>query len=79
MQEQDAFILINLRPPTDMLNAALDENRNLKEALAVPRVWSDEEREGMVHAFAKAQERHGHAETLFAVAAWLLRYRAAKA
>jgi chromosome segregation ATPase len=46
-------------------------------ALTVPEVWSEEERDGMAAAFAKASEKHGHYESLFAAAAWLLRHRQA--
>jgi hypothetical protein len=53
-----------------------DENNRLKHALEVPAVWSQEERDGMADAFRCADSKHGHYETLFAVAAWLLRHRA---
>jgi hypothetical protein len=52
--------------------------RALADALAVPEVWSVEERDGMAAAFDKADGKHGHYETLFAVAAWLLRHRREK-
>lgn len=51
----------------------------LTDALAVPEVWSREETDGMIAAFDKAQKRHGMIESLIAVAAWLLRHRAALA
>lgn len=56
-----------------------DENARLRHALAVPEVWSQEERDGMSAAFAAADGKRGHYETLFAVAAWLLRHRAGRA
>jgi len=49
------------------------------EALRVPEVWSEEERDGMSAAYRKASAKHGHYETLFSVATWLLRYRASTA
>lgn len=54
------------------------ENERLRAALEVPKVWTAEERDGMAEAFRHASEvrGRGHYETLFAVAAWLLRYRA---
>ena len=51
----------------------------LEGALQVPTVWSYEERDGMMEAFDRKVARHGMYETLFAVAAWLLRHRAALA
>lgn len=51
----------------------------LRAALAVPDVWPQEERDGMSEAFKHADARHGHFETLFAVAAWLLRHRSSRA
>lgn len=51
----------------------------LREALRVPDVWPEEERDGMAAAFKAADGKHGHYETLFAVAAWLLRHRASRA
>ncbi len=42
-----------------------------ERALAVTEI----ERDGMASAYAKASERHGHYESLFAAAAWLLRHR----
>jgi len=47
----------------------------LRSALEVPVVWSMAERDGMAAAFDKADGKHGHYETLFAVGAWLLRHR----
>lgn len=38
-------------------------------------VWTKDETEGMAAAFARASERHGHYESLFAVAAFILRHR----
>lgn len=55
------------------------ENARLKGALEVPKVWTEEERDGMMNAWRSAREKHGMNETIFAMAAWLLRYRAAKA
>lgn len=46
-----------------------------ERALKVPEVWSKVERDGMAAAFAKASEKHGHYESMFAAAAWLLRHR----
>ena len=54
------------------------ENERLKFALRVPDVWSDFERNGMAEAYRIAHEKHGHYESLFAVAAWLLRHRASQ-
>lgn len=51
--------------------------KQMEEALLVPEVWSNEERDGMSEAFKRASAKHGHYETLFAVGAWLLRHRAA--
>ena len=48
-----------------------------RDALRVPEVWSQAECDGMAAAFDKADGKRGHYETLFAVAAWLLRHRAA--
>lgn len=62
--------------------AALTRETRLEamgEALRVPEVWSENERDGMSSAFKAADGKHGHYETLFAVAAWLLRYRAKQA
>lgn len=42
-------------------------------ALLVPEVWSEAEREALDAAFRRASEKHGHYETLFAVAAESLR------
>jgi hypothetical protein len=56
-----------------------EEVDRLRLALSVPSVWSQEERDGMSEAFKSAAGEHGHYETLFAVAAWLLRHRAALA
>jgi hypothetical protein len=50
--------------------------RAAQRALAVPEVWSNTERDGMAKAFSDADGGHGHYETLFAVAAWLLHHRA---
>lgn len=47
----------------------------LAEALKVG-VWTDEESDGMLRAFYKAQEHRGMSESMFAVGAWLLRHRA---
>lgn len=55
------------------------EVARLRAALAVPAVWPDEERDGMSAVFDEASQHHGHYETLFAVAAWLLRRRLAQA
>lgn len=55
------------------------EAARLREALEVPIVWSEMERDGMASAFRLADGKHGHYETLFAVASWLLRHRAALA
>lgn len=62
--------------PTDTVYRLLDELERTREALRVPQVWSRIERDGMAATFAKADGKHGHYETLFAVAAWLLRHRA---
>jgi hypothetical protein len=51
----------------------------LKYALTVPEVWSENERDGMAQAFKISDGKNGHYETLFAVAAWLLRHRSARA
>jgi hypothetical protein len=40
------------------------------------RGWTEEERDGMAEAFKRAHQRHGFYETLFAVAAFILRHRA---
>lgn len=47
----------------------------LEEALTPPDVWSETERDGMAAAFAKASDKHGHYESLFAAAAFILRHR----
>jgi hypothetical protein len=51
----------------------------LREALAVPKVWTEDERDGMSAAFVLANEvkGRGHYESLFAIGAWLLSHRAA--
>lgn len=46
-------------------------------ALTVPKVWNEEERDGMNRVFNAASEKHGQSESLFAAAVWLLRHRAA--
>lgn len=46
-----------------------------QEALRVG-VWTLEERDGMSAAFEEAQRKHGYYESLFAVAAFILRHRA---
>lgn len=51
----------------------------LHAALAVPTVWSEDERDGMAAAFAEASKKHGHYESLFAAASWLLRHRQTQA
>jgi hypothetical protein len=61
----------------DIALAAEAKSARLEEALKVPEVWSQTERDGMAAAFDKADGKRGHYETLFAVAAWLLRHRAA--
>lgn len=60
-----------------MILALRAERDKLAEALRIPEVWSQIERDGMAEAFRAANGTHGHYETLFAVAAWLLRHRAA--
>jgi hypothetical protein len=45
--------------------------RDLEAAFEI-RTWTEEEQIGLNSAFWKV---HGHYETLFAVAAWILRYR----
>lgn len=63
-----------LFPEADLVQSWLAQAR--AEALAVPEVWSLEERNGLARAFAEANRRHGHHETLFATVAWFLRHRA---
>ena len=60
------------------LATSAPSDARLREALAVPDVWPDTERDGMAAAFKAADGKHGHYETLFAVAAWLLRHRASR-
>lgn len=57
--------------------AAEAEVKRLREALEVPKVWTELERDGMTNTFLTASKKHGMSESLFAVAAWLLRHRAA--
>lgn len=57
------------------LAEALDK-ADLPACLRVPEVWSQYEADGMLHAFELARHKHGVRESLFAVAAWLLRHRA---
>lgn len=60
--------------------AALEgEVERLRKALAVPKVWTVAEADGMMDAFHEAQAKHGDYESLFAVAAWLLRHRQKRA
>ena len=59
--------------------AAERDRDRLKAALEVPVVWSMEERDGLADVWREASRKHGHYETLFAIAAWLLRNRARKA
>ena len=56
-------------------NAALDEAAGV--LIPDPFVWTEEERDGMSATFTKATHKHGHFETLFAVASWILRRRVA--
>ncbi len=49
-----------------------------KAALSIPVTWSQKERDGMAAAFRSADGKHGHYETLFSVAGWLLRHRASQ-
>lgn len=63
----------------DLSTDPREQNVVLRLALRVPEVWSDEERDGMSTVFNAALLRHGLYESLFAVAAWLLRHRATKA
>ena len=42
-----------------------------------PEVWTEQERLGLINTYAYASARHGHSETLFAVAAYILKRRAA--
>lgn len=56
-------------------DAAEAKSARLEEALKVPEVWGQTERDGMAAAFDEADGKRGHYETLFAVAAWLLRHR----
>jgi hypothetical protein len=53
-----------------------DVREAVARALAVPEVWSEEERDGMADAFIMAHSKHGHYESIFAVASWILRHRA---
>lgn len=61
----------------DRLRAERAESyiQRLESALEVPEVWSVEERDGLATAFENADGKHGRYETLFAVAAWILRHR----
>lgn len=54
----------------------LADHARLRNALTVPAVWTLTERDGMSAAFKRASEKHGHYESLFAVAAFILRHRA---
>lgn len=67
----------------DTQNAAADLLRRLsadleaaRAALTPPAVWTEAERDGMVITFDREYKRHGISETLFAVAAFILRHRA---
>ena len=47
------------------------------EAVAPPGVWTEEERDGLLRTFNEASKHRGTYETLFAVAAYILRRRSA--
>lgn len=64
--------------PAAELDAVKAERDAARDALNVPEVWSQEERDGLAEAFKIADGKHGHYETLFAVAAWILRHRQRK-
>ena len=49
-----------------------------RDALAVPMVWSEAERDDLADTYASAAIKHGHYESLFAVVACFLRRRAEK-
>lgn len=65
-------------PTPAEIEALRAENERLRAALEVIS-WSEAERDGMALAFAEANKHHGHYESLFAVAAFILRHRAARA
>lgn len=72
-------VLTQIDNATTLISKQFARLRKLERALHVPDVWSQIERDGLAEAFRLANGKHGHYETLFAVAAWLLRHRAALA
>ena len=75
MQEHGHELYDQLLDWKERAEAAEARVAKLEAALAVPQVWSEAERDGMSKAFQGASEHHGHYESLFAAAAWLLRHR----
>lgn len=74
-EKSEPDVIEECRKANERALSAEAKSARLVEALKVPEVWGQTERDGMAAAFDEADGKRGHYETLFAVAAWLLRHR----